>query len=105
MEYKPQEQRFYITRISEGEPGFDSFGAATVAIVDDAMGGIVAYCHREYAPAIVVGMMATDARLESIRASIRAENVSYGELAELQDLVEFIAPGDDELLQWAGVAE
>ena len=50
---------------------------------------------------------ATDprARLEEIRAEIRAERVSMGELAELANLVPFIAPGDVELLEWAGVPE
>jgi len=43
--------------------------------------------------------------LESIRASIRAERVSYGELALLQGMVEHIDPGDVELLEWAGVPE
>lgn len=43
-------------------------------------------------------------RLEAIRASIRAENLSYGELAELQDLAAHIDAGDVELLQWSGSA-
>jgi len=44
-------------------------------------------------------------RLEYLRQEIRAERISYGELAELADLVSFIAPGDVELLEWAGVPE
>lgn len=44
-------------------------------------------------------------RLESIRRSIEDECVSYGEIAELQSLVEHIDPGDILLLQWAGVPE
>lgn len=44
-------------------------------------------------------------RLEYIRAEIRAERVSWGELAELASLAEHIAPGDVELLEWAGVPE
>ena len=48
---------------------------------------------------------ATDARLEYLRAQIRAESISYGEIAELQGLAEHIDPGDVELLQWAGVPE
>lgn len=39
-------------------------------------------------------------RLEAIRASIQRESVSYGELAELQDLSAHIDAGDVELLQW-----
>lgn len=45
------------------------------------------------------------ARLDSIRASIRDESVSYGELAELGALREHIPAGDVELLEWAGVPE
>ena len=44
-------------------------------------------------------------RLEYLRAEIRAESISYGELLELQELVEFIDAADVELLQWAGVEE
>lgn len=44
-------------------------------------------------------------RLEQIRAAIRADNVSYGELADLQGLVDHIAPDDIELLEAAGVPE
>jgi hypothetical protein len=44
-------------------------------------------------------------RLEELRAELRAERISYGELAELQDLAEHIEPGDVELLEAAGVPE
>lgn len=44
-------------------------------------------------------------RLEELRTEIREERISYGELAELQDLAEHIEPGDVELLEWAGVPE
>jgi hypothetical protein len=44
-------------------------------------------------------------RLEEIRASLRAESVSYGELAELQSLAAHIDPDDVELLEPAGVPE
>lgn len=44
-------------------------------------------------------------RLEELRAAIRAENVSWGELAELQNLAPFIDSDDIELLEWAGVPE
>lgn len=40
-------------------------------------------------------------RLEELRKAIQAENISYGEIAELQSLVDYIEPGDVELLQWA----
>lgn len=44
-------------------------------------------------------------RLEYLRGEIRAERISWGEIAELQGLSEHIAPGDVELLEWAGVPE
>jgi len=44
-------------------------------------------------------------RLASLRAAIEAENISYGEISELQDLAPHIDPGDVLLLQWAGVPE
>jgi hypothetical protein len=44
-------------------------------------------------------------RLEELRAELRAERISYGELAELRGLAEHIEPGDVELLEWAGVPE
>jgi hypothetical protein len=44
-------------------------------------------------------------RLEYLRGELRAERISYGELAELQNLAEFIEPGDTELLEPAGVPE
>lgn len=52
--------------------------------------------------------MATKAvqkRLEYLRGEIRAERISYSELAELQDLADQIEPSDVELLEWAGVPE
>lgn len=47
----------------------------------------------------------TRERLEYLRGELRAEQISYGELAELQDLARFIDPGDVELLEAAGVPE
>jgi hypothetical protein len=44
-------------------------------------------------------------RLEYLRGEIRAERISYGEIAELQSLVKYIEVGDVELLEWAGVEE
>lgn len=40
-------------------------------------------------------------RLEYLRGEIRAERISYSELAELQSLADQIEPGDVELLEWA----
>lgn len=45
------------------------------------------------------------ARLEYLRGELRAEQMSWGELAELQGLAEHIEPGDVELLEAAGVPE
>jgi len=44
-------------------------------------------------------------RLEYLRGEIKAERISYGEIAELQSLAEYIEPDDVELLEWAGVPE
>jgi len=44
-------------------------------------------------------------RLEELRQELRAERISFGELAELQGLAEHIDPGDVELLEAAGVPE
>lgn len=48
---------------------------------------------------------AVDKRLEYLRGEIRAERISYGELAELQSYAPYIDSGDVELLEWAGVPE
>jgi DNA-binding MarR family transcriptional regulator len=67
---------------------------------------------REYMAAWVTGedgvarwLPGVAKRLEAIRASLRAQNVSYGELAELQGLTAYIESGDTELLEAAGVPE
>lgn len=44
-------------------------------------------------------------RLEEIRQSLREENISYGELVELEALKEHIDPNDIELLQALGEEE
>lgn len=44
-------------------------------------------------------------RIEEIRRAIRNENVSYGEIVELESLKKYIDKGDIELLQWAGITE
>ena len=53
-------------------------------------------------------MNAHENRLAEIRSAIEAENVSYGELAELQDIAaehpELFA-GDAMLAEWAGIPE
>ncbi len=44
-------------------------------------------------------------RLNYLREQIENENISYGEIAELQGLKEHIAKDDVLLLEWAGVEE
>lgn len=44
-------------------------------------------------------------RLDYLRQEIEAERISYGEIAELQSLADYIDDGDTLLLQWAGVPE
>jgi hypothetical protein len=44
-------------------------------------------------------------RLEYLRKELKAERISYGELAELMDLAEYIDPDDVELREAAGIPE
>lgn len=44
-------------------------------------------------------------RLEELRKEIEKEQISYGEIAELETLKEFIDPEDTQLLEWSGVPE
>lgn len=44
-------------------------------------------------------------RLKYLRGEIKAERISYDEIAELQSLAAHIPADDVELLQWAGVPE
>lgn len=44
-------------------------------------------------------------RLEFLRGEIRAERISWGGIAELQELADYIEPGDVELAEWAGIDE
>ncbi len=44
-------------------------------------------------------------RLEYLRGELRNERISYGELAELQCLSEYIEKDDVELLEPAGIPE
>ena len=44
--------------------------------------------------------MSIKQRLEYLRKQIKQENISYGEILELQSLEEHIEDGDVELLQW-----
>lgn len=55
---------------------------------------------RPVAPEILIAL-----RLEYLREELRAERLSWGELAELQYLAEYIHHSDVELLEAAGVPE
>lgn len=44
-------------------------------------------------------------RLKYLKEQIDNENISYGEIAELQSLAKHIDTGDVKLLEWAGVEE
>ena len=50
-------------------------------------------------------MKAIKKRLEELRAELRAERISYGELIELETLAEYIDENDVELRQAAGISE
>jgi hypothetical protein len=46
------------------------------------------------------------ARLEEFRTMIdNGEDLSYGELVELQSLAPYVGDGDVQMLEWAGVSE
>lgn len=44
-------------------------------------------------------------RLDRLRGEIEAERISYGEIAELQELAEHIPEADLILREWAGISE
>lgn len=87
-----------------------------VTLHDGANGDPVEW-RRQIADLVIDALQASDdesavtaredvkARLEYLRGELRAEQISLGELIELQGLVEFIDPGDVELLEAAGVPE
>jgi hypothetical protein len=49
--------------------------------------------------------MSVSDRLEYLRGELRAERISWGELAELQGMADLIPRDDLELLEAAGVPE
>lgn len=63
------------------------------------------YCHNCKKIISKDEISTTNQRLEYLRQEIRAERISYAEIAELQSLAEHIDPSDTELLEWAGVEE
>jgi hypothetical protein len=56
-------------------------------------------------PSLFDDVDAKKERLEEIRVELDNESISYGELVELEELVEYIEEGDVQLLQAAGVPE
>ena len=56
-------------------------------------------------PSLFDDIDAKKERLEEIREELNNESISYGELVELEELVEYIEDGDIQLLQAAGVPE
>jgi len=50
-------------------------------------------------------MTKIEKRLRYLKKQIKNENISYGEIAELQNLSKYIDKGDILLLQWAEVKE
>lgn len=45
------------------------------------------------------------ARLKYLKGEIEAERISYSEIAELQELAEYIDKDDVLLKEWAGIPE
>lgn len=60
-------------------------------------------CGKEHKQDIICNCIKN--RLEYLWGEIKAERISYGEIAELQLLAKYIDPDDVELLQLAGVKE
>lgn len=94
----------YVTVIVEAESEAEALALApeaynlTAALSEVEDGGVIeAVCAH---PVVWISE-----RLEYLRGEIRAERISYGELAELQALARHIDPHDVELLEWAGVTE
>ena len=50
-------------------------------------------------------MKTIEERLAYIKKQIENENISYGEIAELQELKNYIPDNEIELLMWSGVKE
>lgn len=61
--------------------------------------------YADYAVVEVADHTEARERLEYLRSQIEAERISYGEIAELQELTDYIDPDDVVLLEWAGVPE
>lgn len=69
-------------------------------------GGDGTHCYEKGKPMATYSKDTTpEQRLEELRTELRAERISYGELAELQELAPHIQDGDVELLEAAGVPE
>jgi len=50
-------------------------------------------------------MTKIEKQLRYLKRQIQNENISYGEIAELQNLSKYIDKSDVELLEWAGIKE
>lgn len=89
-----QRERGKLSHVIE----YTTNGLTVSAVTDD--GGVIVY--RE-GKGKAISPQAE--RLEYLRQELRAERISYGELAELQSLAEYIPKDDVELLEAAGVPE
>lgn len=67
--------------------------------------GQSAYTHYEGTAIKWLHELQAQDRLRYLRNELRLERISYGELAELESLREYIAPSDVELLEAIGVPE
>lgn len=83
--------RLLATRLEQDNPKFKRARFLDACDVEDSQQQRAAEANKE--------------RLEYLRRELRAERISWGELAELQSLAKYIDPGDTELLEAAGVEE
>jgi len=89
---------------SDGRPvAIIALGTAAERIADACARDNAAFDRERFLAAC--GVQQPRVRLEELRVELREERISYGEIAELQDLASFIDPSDVELLEAAGVPE
>lgn len=89
--------------IARGNPVFEEIAPAPEVVDANAFLESVGMTKEEFDRPIKESIH--KARLEYLRGQLNAESISYGELQELQSLVEYIAPDDVQLLEAAGVPE
>lgn len=99
--------RYFVTseRFDENHPRLYTLREAMPNGHIETVGEFQGYTSARAAYTAARKLAEKQARLEELRIELRAERISWGELAELQDLAPYIDPGDVELLEAAGIPE